>query len=56
MRWLWHLYLCWVPERELLKESYRREEKDYRDLLKWLGKPLAFEKDPETPGPWWTRS
>ena len=20
MRWFWHLYLCWVPEPELIRE------------------------------------
>ena len=56
MRLVWRLYLCWVPEKQLRKESYRREEKDYRDLLKWLGEPLDGEKSAETPGPWWTKS
>jgi hypothetical protein len=37
-------------------ESFRREEKEYFDLLKWLDKPLDGEKSLETPGPWWTKS
>jgi hypothetical protein len=56
MRWLWHLYLFWVPERELLRESYRREEKEWKDLFNLPEEHWVYEKKPETPGPWWTRS
>ena len=56
MRWLWHLYLCWVPERELLRETQRRETDDLMKLFRWLEEPLDGERSVETPGPWWTKS